>query len=748
MSQDFQDDLIPSEGAEGIAVVGMAGRFPGAADLDEFWRNLRAGVESITVWTREELAAAGVDPALLAAPRYVPAAGALADPDRFDAAFFGFSPREAEILDPQHRLFLETAWAALEHAGYDTGSYRGSVGIFGGMGMSNYLLNNLLSHPDVLAAAGPLQVRILNDKDFLVSLAAFKLGLTGPSLNVQSACSTSLVAACLACQSLMSYQCDMALAGGVAVAVPQVAGYLPLDSVTSPDGHCRAFDAAARGTVGGSGVGVVVLKRLADALADGDTVYAVIRGFATNNDGAAKMGYTAPGIDGQVEVIAMAQAVAGVRGDAISYVEAHGTGTPLGDPIEVEALTEVFRTATDRTGYCALGSVKTNIGHLDAAAGVASLLKTVLALQHGEIPPSLGFERPNPQIDFAATPFFVNTEARPWAAPWVNGDEPRRAAVSSFAIGGVNAHLVLEEAPPAEPSGSAPEWHLLPLSARTETALERARENLLRHLRSRPEMSAEDFADLAWTLQAGRRALRHRLAVVCRSREDAVAVLEGGEPRRLLRGVCDGGEARVAFLLPGLGNHHAGMARGLYRAWPVFRAALDECAAILQPEIGADLREVLRLEEDDQEGAGGLDLRALVGRGAATPEDEADRRLARTELAQPAVFAVEYALARLLMSWGVEPQAMLGFSVGEYVAACLAGVMTLAEALRLVARRARAVGALPAGAMLAVPVGEEEARALAGGQLDVAAVIGPELAVLAGAGPARGGRAGRAGGRR
>ena len=729
MSQDIQDDLAM---AEGIAVVGMAGRFPGAADLDEFWRNLRDGVESITFWSREELAAAGVDPALLADPRYVPAAGALADPDRFDAAFFGFSPREAEILDPQHRLFLETAWAALENAGYDTESYRGSVGIFGGMGMSNYLLNNLLTHPDVLASAGPLQVRILNDKDFLVSLAAFKLGLTGPSLNVQSACSTSLVAACLACQSLMSYQCDMALAGGVAVSVPHTAGYLPLDSVTSPDGQCRAFDAAARGTVGGSGVGVVVLKRLADALADGDTVHAVIRGFATNNDGSLKVGYTAPGIDGQVEVIAMAQAVAGLRGDDITYIEAHGTGTPLGDPVEVEALTEVFRAATDRTGFCALGSVKTNIGHLDAAAGVASLLKTVLALRHGVIPPSLHFERPNPQIDFAATPFFVNAEARPWET----GGAPRRAGVSSFAIGGVNVHLVLEEAPPLPSSGPAPAWHLLPLSARTPAALDQATGNLLRHLRERPGMSAEDFADLAWTLRAGRRAFRHRRAVVCRGPEDAIAVLEGREPRRLLQGVCDGREPRVAFLFPGLGNHHVGMARGLYRAYPRFREAFDECAEILRPELGADLREVLRLEEaGDEEAGGGLDLRALVGRGSApgTPAgDEAARRLARTELSQPAVFAAEYALTRLLASCGIEPQAMLGFSIGEYVAACLAGVMTLSEALRLVARRARAVGALLAGAMLAVPFGEEEARALAGEALGVAAAIGPELTVLAG----------------
>ncbi|MES1243274.1 MAG: SDR family NAD(P)-dependent oxidoreductase [Acidobacteriota bacterium] len=714
-----QDETL-SEALEGIAVVGMAGRFPGAPDLAAFWRNLRDGVESITVWTREELAAAGVDPALLADPRYVPAAGALDGIELFDAGFFGFSPREAEMIDPQHRLFLEHAWAALEDAGYDTERYSGTVGIFGGMGMSNYLLHNLLTHPDVLTAAGPLQVRILNDKDFLVSLAAFKLGLTGPSLNVQSACSTSLVATCLACQSLMSYQCDMALAGGVSVTVPHKAGYLPLDSVTSPDGQCRAFDAAARGTVGGSGVGVVVLKRLADAVADGDTIHAVIRGFATNNDGSHKMGYTAPGIDGQVEVIAMAQAVAGARGDSITYVEAHGTGTPLGDPIEVEALTEVFRAATDRTGFCALGSVKTNVGHLDAAAGVASLLKTVLALEHRTLPPSLNFERPNPQIDFASTPFYVNAETQPWRS-----DGPRRAGVSAFAIGGVNAHVVLEEAPPAAPSDPSPDWHLLLLSARTEAALGRMAERLLEHLKARPEMTPEEMADLVWTLQVGRRSFRHRLAIVCRNREDAIACLEGREPRRVLRGSADG-EARVAFLFPGLGNHHAGMARDLYRNEPRFRGIVDECAEILRPELGLDLREVLYPEGLEETPGTGLDLKAMVGRGETS---EADRRLGRTELAQPAVFVVEYALARLLMDLGVQPEAMLGFSVGEYVAACLAGTMSLADALKLVARRARRVGALPGGAMLAVPVGEEEARKLG---LEIAAVVGPDLTVLAG----------------
>ncbi len=524
-------DPSRSDLPEGIALIGMAGRFPGAPDLHQFWRNLRDGIESISFLSREVLLAAGVEPALLDDPRFVPAGGVLPGIDLFDAAFFGFGPREAEIMDPQQRVFLECAWEALESAGYDSERYRGSIGIFGGMGMSTYLLRNLISHPDVLAAAGPLQMRIFNDKDFLVSLAAFKMGLTGPSISVQTACSTSLVAACLGCQALLTFQCDMVLAGGVTIALPQ-GGQLPMEGVSSPDGRCRAFDASAQGTVPGSGAGVVVLKRLADAIEDGDTIRAVIKGFATNNDGALKLGYTAPGVEGQIEVIAMAQAVAGIRGDSITYVEAHGTGTPLGDPIEVEALTEVFRSATDRTGYCGLGSVKTNIGHLDTAAGVASLIKTVLAMEHGVIPPSLGFEQPNPQIDFASTPFYVPTEAREWRTDGF----PRRAGVSSFAIGGVNAHLVLEEAPALAPSDPAPPWLLLVLSARTETAVERATENLVRLLREQPAggtPAVPGVADVAYTLQVGRRAFAQRRAVVCRNREEAIAALEA---RRFLDG--------------------------------------------------------------------------------------------------------------------------------------------------------------------------------------------------------------------
>jgi amino acid adenylation domain-containing protein len=713
---------------EGIAIVGMAGRFPGASDLDAFWRNLRDGVESIVTWSREELAAAGHEPALLDDPRLVAAAGVLPDIEMFDASFFGFRPREAEAMDPQQRLFLEVAWEALENAGYDTESYGGSIGAFAGMGMINYLLRHVLAHPQVLVDLGPLQTRILTDKDFLTSLAAFKMNLTGPSINVQTACSTSLVATVLACQSLVTYQCDAALAGGVTILLPQ-AGSLAVEGVSSPDGHCRTFDARSQGTVQGNGAGVVVLKRLADAIADGDTIHAVIKGFATNNDGSFKMGYTAPGIDGQIQVVAMAQAVAGIRGDSISYVEAHGTGTPLGDPIEVEALTEVFRSATDRTGYCALGSVKSNIGHLDTAAGIASLIKTTLALKNRQIPPSLGFEIPNPQIDFPSTPFYVNTQLRDWTTDGV----PRRAGVSSFAIGGVNAHVVLEEAPAVPPGDPAAPWQLLVLSAKTETALETATHRLAEHLRERLEA---DMADIAYTLQVGRRAFRHRRALICRNREDALAALEARDPRRLLTSASESREARLAFLFPGLGNHHVGMARDLYREEPRFRKVFDECADLLTPELGVDLRTILWPEGvAPLSQKAGVDLRALLGRGdseESPAEAEAARRLRRTELAQPAVFAVEYALSRLLMDLGMEPEAMLGFSVGEYVAACLSGVLGLPDALRLVARRAKLIAELPTGAMLAVPLSEVAAGALLGTELSVSAVLGPELTVLAG----------------
>ncbi len=509
---------------EGIAIVGLAVRFPGADSVEAFWRNLRDGVESVSFFSDDELRAAGVAPATVADPRYVKANGVLRDADKFDAAFFGMTPREAEATDPQHRVFLELAWEALERAGYDAARTAGRIGVFAGAGMSTYLLKNLAPNRAFVESAGELALLLGNNKDFVPTRVSYKLDLRGPSVNVNTACSTSLVATHLACQSLLDFHCDLALAGGVAVQVPQVQGYFHTEGgIGSPDGHCRAFDAGARGTVSGNGAGIVVLKRLADALADGDTIHAVIRGSAVNNDGADKVGFTAPSVRGQSQVIAEALAVADVKPEEISYVEAHGTGTELGDPIEVAALTEVFGDGTARAARCALGSVKTNFGHLDEAAGVAGLIKTVLALRHRELPASLHYTRPNPKIDFARSAFAVNASLAPWPAP---AGAPRRAGVSSFGIGGTNAHVVLEEAPPqsALPAGDA--WQLLVVSARTPTALARAAENLANWLEGVAASGAPaPLADVAWTLAMGRRGFDERRFVVARDGREAAALL-------------------------------------------------------------------------------------------------------------------------------------------------------------------------------------------------------------------------------
>jgi amino acid adenylation domain-containing protein len=692
---------------EPIAVIGMAGRFPGARDLDQLWENLRQGKESIRFFSADELLAAGVRRELLAHPDYVRARGALDDFDRFDAVFFDIAPREAEALDPQHRLFLESAWEALESAGCDPGRMHGPVGVFAGVSANTYLLSQLLGSPEALAAADASQTMLGSDKDFLATRVSYKLNLHGPSLTVQTACSTSLVAVHLACRALLGRECDLALAGGVSIAVPQAAGYLYREGgIASPDGHCRAFDAQARGTVAGSGVGVVVLRRLADALAAGDPIRAVLRGSAINNDGAAKVGYTAPGVDGQAEVIAAAQQLAGIGPDDVTYIEAHGTGTPLGDPIEIAALAKVFGAATSRRGFCAIGSIKTNIGHLDAASGVAGLIKTVLALEHREIPPSLHFTAPNPRIDFAASPFFVNASL----AAWPGAGAPRRAGVSSFGIGGTNAHVVLEEAPASAPSGPSRPLQLLPLSARTAAALEALSDRLAAHLAARPEVS---FADLAHTLQLGRRAMSHRRVVVAADAAGAARSLARRDPSRVLTMVA--GRRPVVFLFPGQGAQHPGMGRELYAAEPVFRGALDACLEVLAPRLpGCDLLGLLHPRPEETAAAAA--------------------RLTETAFAQPLLFAVEVALARLWMSWGIEPAAMLGHSLGEYVAACLAGVFSLEDGLAVVAERARLMQELPRGAMLAVPLPEAAVRErlAARGDLALAAVNAPALCVVSG----------------
>ncbi|HEX7239910.1 MAG TPA: type I polyketide synthase, partial [Longimicrobiaceae bacterium] len=710
-----KSEMEPYGGHE-VAIVGMAGRFPGARDLEEFWSNLRGGVDAITRFSEEQLLAAGVAPDRLRSPGYVRASGMLRDVDLFDAEFFGLSPRDAVFLNPQQRLFLECAWEALETAGYDPGTVPGRVGVFSGAELNGYW-QLLERHPALRHAT--LQIQLGNAPFNVATRTSFLLGLEGPSLNVQTACSSSLVAVHLACQSLLEGESDMVLAGGSAVQVPQEKGYLSEQGgILSPDGACRSYDAEARGTVPGSGVGVVVLKRLEDALADGDTIHAVIRGTAVTNDGAAKIGYSAPSRSGQARAITEALAVAGVEPDEVSYVEGHGSATELGDPIELEALTQAFRARTGRTGFCALGSVKSNVGHLDAAAGVAGLIKTVLALEHGEIPPTLHFERPSPKVDFERSPFFVNARLRPWDMDGA----PRRAGVSSFGMGGTNAHVVLEEAPEPEPSGPSRPLQLLLLSARSAAALEAATDRLARHLREHPE---QELADVAHTLRVGRRRFGHRRALVVRGREEAAAALESRDASRIRDAAEEWDERDVVFLFPGLGDHYPQMARGLYEAEPVFREEVDRCAEILLPLLGTDLRGVLfpgeapagQLPGADMGAA--TDLRRMLGRDGS---DDAAGGLARTELAHPAVFVVEYALARLWTSWGVAPAALLGHSLGEYVAATLAGVFELPDALALVAERARLVAELPPGAMLAVPMDPARLEPLLGGGVALAAV--------------------------
>jgi len=697
-------EIDKADGSE-VAIIGMACRVPGAINIDEFRRNLWGGVESVTFFSDEELQAAGVDAATLATPSYVKAGAVLEGVGWFDASFFGFNPREAEIIDPQQRLFLECAWEALESAGYDPQGYEGRIGLYAGAGMNFYLPNLYSNHGGNGIGTG-FQIILGNDKDFLTTRVSYKLDLRGPSITVQTACSTSLVAVCLACESLLNYQCGLALAGGVSILLPQRTGYYYQEGgVASPDGHCRAFDAKAQGTVGGSGAGIVVLKRLSQALADGDCIHAVIKGTAINNDGSSRIGYTAPGIEGQAQVIKEALAVAGVDAETISYIEAHGSGTSLGDAIEIAALKKVFGSRRDENNLCAIGSVKTNVGHLDTAAGVVGLLKTVLAIKHRALPPSLNFQSPNPSLDLEHSPFYVNTKL----TEWKSGRNPRRAGVSSFGIGGTNAHVILEEAPGQKPSHPGKPWQLLTLSARSETALENATDKLADHLKTHPAIS---LADAAYTLKVGRRAFNYRRALVCRDAEDAIPALQKPDPNRLISACAEATNCGVAFMFPGQGAQYVNMGLEIYHLEQTFREQVDQCCELLRPHLGFDLREAL------------YPSRELI--------EEAAEKLKQTDVTQPALFVIEYALAKLWMEWGVRPAAMIGHSIGEYVAACLAGVITLADALALVAARGRLMQSLPDGAMLAVPLPEKDVLPLLSNHLSLAVVNGTSLCVVSG----------------
>jgi acyl transferase domain-containing protein len=680
-----------------VAIIGMACRFPGARTVAEFWANLRDGVESIRPLADDVLEAPPLGPDPRRDPAYVKAAARLDDVDQFDAAFFGYTPIDAAVMDPQQRLLLECAWAALEDAGYDPAREARAIGVFAGSRTNTYLLN-LVANRRTVRELDAVEIGLGNDLGFLATRVSYQLDLRGPSCAVQTACSTSLVAVHLACESVLVGDSDLALAGGVTVNVPQAAGYLYRPgAMLSPDGHCRAFSADAAGTVFGSGVGLVVLKRYADAVADHDTIHALIRGTAINNDGGQKASFTAPAVDGQAALVRDALAHAGVTADTIGYVETHGTGTPLGDPIEIHALTQAFRpTTTAGRPRCPIGSVKPNIGHLDAAAGIASLIKTTLMLTHRAIPPSLHSEPPSPHIDFASTPFYVNTRLTPWEGP-----TPRRAGVSSFGVGGTNAHAVLEEAPPRPAPPPRPDAQLLVLSARTASALHQRAAALADHLTRVPV----PLADVAHTLAIGRRAFAHRWSGVCRDRDDAVRALRAvaDAPPRPAEDV----DARaVAFLFPGQGAPIAGVGAALYETQPVFRAQVDRCAAVLDPLIAGDLRAI------------------LFGDAAA------DRQA--TRLAQPALFTIALALARQWQHWGVTPRALLGHSVGEYVAACLAGVLAEDDALQLVALRGRLMQAMPPGGMLAVALAPTSLEPLVPDTLDLAAVNGPASCVVSG----------------
>ena len=699
-----------------IAIIGLACRFPGARTVAEYRHNLAAGIESITHFSDEELLAAGVDPALLNDPHYVKAAPVLDDIDQFDAEFFQYAQRDAELIDPQQRLFLECAWEALEDAGYASDPAQPgsrSIGVFGGAGslMGTYLLSDDHINEQLI---GPICSRghIGNDKDHLCTRVSYKLNLNGPSLTVQTACSTSLVAVHLACQSLLSGECDMALAGGVTVRIPHRTGYLyQKGEVFSPDGHCRAFDAQGEGTLFGSGVGIVVLKPLAQALADGDTIAAVIRGSAIGNDGGEKMSYWATNHQGQSATIARALKMANVPAETIGYVEAHGTATHLGDMIELFALRKAFQT--EQHGFCAIGSVKTNIGHLDAAAGVAGLIKAVLTLQQQTLFPSLHFTQPNPRIDFANSPFYVNTVTQPWApSPY-----PRRAAVNSLGIGGTNAHVILEEAPSIaeRPRPRERTHHLLTLSAKTPVALQVRVAHLVEQLKTEPPSA---WPDLCYTSNAGRAHFNHRLAVVAPSAQAAIAQLTSGDvqPSR----VTPAKKPKLAFLFTGQGSQYLNMGRTLYATQPTFRATLDRCDAILHPLLGESILDVIYATN-------ALDETAVQHKAEIVNQ---------TQYTQPALFALEYALAQLWRSWGIVPDVVIGHSVGEVVAACVAGVFSLEDGLNLIAARGRLMQALPqTGVMVVVQADVTRVATLIGDlgdQVALAAINGPTSVVIAG----------------
>lgn len=696
-----------------IAIIGMSGRFPGAANVEELWQNLLAKKNSISRWTADE-----IDPSVPAElrndPDYVKARGVITDADKFDAAFFGVNPKVAALMDPQQRVFLETAWAALEDAAYDPAQFAGLIGVYAGMGNNTYYTRNVIGHPELIEQVGDFQVMTANEKDYIATRLAFEFDLRGPAISMNTACSTSLVAIAQAFQALRGGECDMALAGGIAITAPINSGIVYNEGgMYSPDGSTRTFDAEGKGTSFSDGVGIIVLKRLDDAIRDNDHIYATIKGAALNNDGSDKASFTAPSVRGQAEVIAMAQADAGVSPEQISYVEAHGTATPLGDPIEVEALTLAFRSENQKirksengnAPHCTIGSIKSNIGHLTAAAGAAGVIKTALALQQEQIPASIGYEKPNPAIDFANSPFRVAQDN----IAWPRTDAPRMAGVSSFGVGGTNAHVIMAEPPVLAASGASRSKQLFFLSAKSKTSLDAMTENFRQWLAAHPDAS---LADAAYTLQVGRRSFKHRRLIVGGSHSEVIDAIANKDAQLIGTRELHEAAPGVVFMFPGQGSQYVHMGRDLCESEPVFKQHFDHCCELFGKEFGADLKAIIFPK------AGG--------------EEKAAEQLKQTIYTQASLFTMHYSLAKLWMYWGITPDAMMGHSIGEFAAACLAGVFSLEDAVKLVANRGRMMQELPGGSMLSVRATEEDVAKKLPAGCSIAANNGTQLCVASG----------------
>ncbi len=713
-------------GGHNIAIIGMAGRFPDASNITQFWENLCSGVNSVRPIPEDELELYDGDAAsALNNPNYVKMAAPIEDADKFDAAFFNIFPKKAITMDPHQRVFLECCWHALEDGGYVPESYAGDIGVFAGCYMNTYLLASLRSNPNFIHEladvfhGGSFQNEIGFEKDYLATQVSYLLNLRGPSLTIQTACSTSLVAVTSACQSLAFRECDMALAGAATLRFPQKRGYLHEEGgMLSADGLCKTFDARADGTIFGNGVATILLKRLDDALSDGDDIYAVIRGWGINNDGDRKPGYTAPSAEGQIDAIAKAQKMADVHGNSITYIEAHGTGTSLGDPIEINALSEVFRRTTEEKQYCAIGSVKTNVGHLDCVAGIAGLIKSALSIKHAMIPPSLNFEHPNPRIDFANSPFFVNTKLKEWQR---NGN-PLRAGISSFGVGGTNAHVIIEESPllPSTHGQTSvlenqvgQPYHLLPLSARSEQIVNQIGSELSSYLNKNPNV---DLAEVEHTLLTGRRNFAYSKFIVASSVQESIEKLDNLASIPAIQKPIQQGRQHappsVVFMFPGQGSQHANMGRVFYQTEAIYRNAFDRCAEILAPHLGLMLTSLLFLDNE--------------------PTEEQQRKITQTAFAQPAICAMEYALAQLWISRNVRPSALIGHSVGEFTAACLAGILSLEEAMTIVALRGKMMQSLPSGQMTAVRLSAKELAPYLSDNVVIGAINSPQLSVISG----------------